>query len=130
MFMRAPPGQTLDGAGPSLLAFKRCPVVEPGQCRLGHHGVALFGHVGNEAPRRQTIEVDQVADAVGHHLGELHGEHAALGVANPGDCPIGGAVQHRGCVADVGLKGVQVGMVRVTMTALIPTDHPPSGVGK
>lgn len=66
--MRAPPGQTLDGAGPSLLAFKRCPVVEPGQCRLGHHGVALFGHVGNEAPRRQTIEVDQVADAVGHHL--------------------------------------------------------------
>ena len=46
---------------------------------------------GTGPPRRQAVEVDQLADAVGLAVGQLHHQGAALGVAEHGHGPPGDA---------------------------------------
>ena len=91
-----------------------------------HAGAVVVGHVGTGRARRQAVQVDEVAHPVGLRVGQLRHEAPALGVAYDRGGPAGDARHHRDGVAEVGVPGVEGGVVAVAVAPLVPGHHPPA----
>ncbi len=65
---------------------------------------------------------------MGHRLGELHHQAAAFGMPDHGHRRPGRAVEHRECVAHVGIPRVERGVVGIAVASLIPRDDSPARV--
>jgi hypothetical protein len=91
----------------------------------------VLGNVGHApALAGEAVDVDQVADAVGARLGQLHQQAAALGVPDDGDRTGAEGVHHREGVAYVGVPRVQGGLGRVAVPPLVERDRAPAAFGE
>ena len=97
-------GELIERARTALRVDAATAMVEPRFEVLGEEPRAfVVGDVGREPLRWQPVEVREVADAMGHRLGELHHQAAALRVADDGHRRPRGAVEHGERVAHVGV---------------------------
>jgi hypothetical protein len=124
-------GQLVDGAGLAHVVDGAAADVEPRREVAGQHlGALVVGHLGDGPARREAVEVDELRDPVGQRAGHLEEQRAALGVAHDGERVGAEGGEDGGGVADVGVPGVEGGVLGVAVAALVPGDHPPAGLGE
>ena len=125
-------GELVDRAGLALRAGGAAAMIEPAR-DVGHEhlGALVLGDVGDRPLRRDAVDVDEAAEPERFGVGELDHHRATLGVADRRHrCAPGDVVEHGGCVAEVGVPRVQVGVGAVAVAPMVPADHPPSGGGE
>ncbi len=125
-------GELVDRAGLALSARGSAAMVEPTGHLTGEHlRPFVFGDVGDPPLGRDAVDVGEGGEPERLGVDELHEQGATLAVADRGHrVSTGDVVEDGGGVAQVGVPRVQVGMVAVAVTALVPTDHPPAAIGE
>ena len=120
-------GELVERARPALRVDAAAAMVEPARELLGEQpGALVVGDVGRRPLRRQPVEVDEVADAVRHRLGELHHQAAALRVADDRDGAGAGVSSTASASRTSASQRVEGGVVGVAVAPLVPRHDPPA----
>ena len=124
-------GQLVERARLALGGGHRAVVVEPATQLLGQElGPHVVGHVRRGTGCRQAVDVHQVADPVGEGLGDLQRDPATLRVPEDRQGLVADGVQDGQRVANVGVPGVQAGVLGVAVAPVVPGHDPPPAGGQ
>ncbi len=127
--VHAPPpaGEVVERPRLAAGGRRRPAVVEPtGELAGQHLGAIVLGEVGDRPAVRDAVDVHERGEAERVGVGELRHQRPTLRVADHRDgARTRDVVEHGDGIAEVGVPRVELAVLAVAVTAMIPAHDPP-----